>query len=313
MAVTIEPSTSTCVPPVFKNFDLFASAFSGGLANAISRTCVAPLERTRLQLAVDSHHVNALQCVRSIVHKEGFAGLWAGNTLNVLRIFPQGAIAFWIKDGIPAVLPTSIQGTTLGMCIGGLIGGIISMSAVYPLDYVRIRMTTSPTVYPNWYSGLHRVYQEGGLQALYKGVSHSNAWAGPYYLVQFTSYDTLKQYWLRSTQTNALSPIQGLILGCISGMLCVAAAYPLESIRRKLQVQGIGGRPILYNSWFDCFTKTIRQTGVTGLYRGLGANLVKAPLSIGITFASYEFLMRYVFHSNIATGSKPSDSNKSRH
>jgi len=47
-------------------------------------------------------------------------------------------------------------------------------------------------------------------------------------------------------------------------------------------VQGVGGRPVLYSGWMDCFRKTVAKEGYKGLYRGLGANMIKTPPSIAI-------------------------------
>lgn len=283
-----------------QQYVLFSTSISGGLANAFSRTCIAPLERIRLQLAVDSsQHANGFTCLKHIVQQEGIAGLWAGNVLNTIRIFPQGMVAFSIKDGLPLLFPESIRHTKTEKCISGLLSGIISLSIVYPLDFLRIRMTTSPNVYRNWHQALRTVYQESGFRGLYNGVSYGNLWAGPYYLIQFSSYDFMKSQWLKRNPDHlTLPPYIGLLFGCLAGIICVAAVYPLESTRRKLQVQGIGGRPKVYTSWWNCFTKTIKDHGYVGLYRGLCANLVKAPLSIGIVFATYETLMKYAFNVN---------------
>lgn len=64
---------------------------SGGTANAISRTLVAPLERIRLSMQVDSNkYQSTYQCTKHILQNEGITGFYRGNWLNVLRIFPQG-------------------------------------------------------------------------------------------------------------------------------------------------------------------------------------------------------------------------------
>lgn len=82
------------------------------------------------------------------------------------------------------------------------------------------------------------------------------------------------------------------------GSLCVAAAYPLELIRRKIQVQGLGGRPVKYANFMDC-TKQVymNEGGMGAFYKGLGPNILKTLPSVAITFGAYETLMNYVFHA----------------
>lgn len=277
------------------------SSTSGAIANALSRTVVAPFERVRLQMAVDPmKYKNMIDCMRTIYLQEGIKGLWRGNVLNVIRIAPQGAIAFLCKDVVKDALPDRLRYTSVGLAIASMLSGAICMTAVYPLDFVRGRMTTCPGVYKSWQDALRIIYKQGGMKALFEGVNHSNSWAAVYYGVQFFAYDSLKQIYSTTMRKFGREPSidtsTGLLFGAISGSFCVSAAYPFESIRRKLQVQGFGGRPVKYDGWIDCFKKVVRtEGGYRGLFKGLGANMFKTPPSIAITFGAYEYLMKNVF------------------
>jgi solute carrier family 25 phosphate transporter 23/24/25/41 len=66
----------------------------------------------------------------------------------------------------------------------------------------------------------------------------------------------------------------------------------LESIRRKLQTQGVAGRPVQYAGIVDCAAKVVQTSGVRGLYAGLAANLLKAPFNVGIMFLTYEEILK---------------------
>lgn len=288
-------------------YKFLATSTSGGVANAISRTVVAPFERARLQMSVDpSLYKSMVDCIKKVVNAEGAGGLWRGNVLNVIRIYPQGAISFLLKDTASACYPKWIADSSFSSPLSAMIAGGVSMSLVYPLDYVRVRMTVLPTgLYKNWLDGLKQMHQQGGISALYEGLKYSNYWAMCYYGVQFTIYDKMKALYLkfltqhRGIEKPSIDPITGLIFGSISGIICMTTAYPLEAIRRKLQVQGVAGRPVLYNGFRHCVRSIIQQHGWRGLYIGLGANMAKTPLSIGVTFACYELMMKEVFKTEM--------------
>merc|ERR1712054_195084 len=75
------------------------SAIAGAIGNAFSRTAIAPLERTRMQMITDPRrHGSMFACLRYVWRSEGVRGLWRGNCINVARIAPQGAISFFAKD-----------------------------------------------------------------------------------------------------------------------------------------------------------------------------------------------------------------------
>ncbi len=79
-------------------------------------------------------------------------------------------------------------------------------------------------------------------------------------------------------------------------------AYPLDVVRRRLQVtgwnasgvaapaSGAGAMPPAYTGMVDCFVKTVRNEGLSALFKGLMPNYVKVAPSIAIAFVTYEQL-----------------------
>ncbi|GJM90550.1 hypothetical protein PR202_ga06841 [Eleusine coracana subsp. coracana] len=66
---------------------------SGAIAGAVSRTFVAPLETIRTHLMVGSCGADTMAGVfQWIMRTEGWAGLFRGNAVNVLRVAPSKAI-----------------------------------------------------------------------------------------------------------------------------------------------------------------------------------------------------------------------------
>lgn len=273
------------------------SGIAGGIANAVSRTCVAPMERVRLQLSVDPQkYPSTMGCFQDIYKREGIRGFWRGNTINVIRIAPQGAIAFLTKDWFDSLLGGKDATPVQRMC-SSMLAGMFCMTAVFPLDMIRGRVTTSPGYYKGLGDGLRTVYRQEGFRHLYLGLGPANAWAIPYYGAQFFTYDSLKRLYSNFGQgpnekPRQIGPTIGLVFGGVSGLVCTTVAYPLELIRRRLQVQGFGGRPVLYSGMLDCTRKIVEKEGVKGLFRGLNANLMKSPLAVAIVFGCYETLMK---------------------
>lgn len=65
---------------------------SGGIAGAVSRTCVAPLETIRTHLMVGSSGNSTTEVFHNIMHTDGWKGLFRGNLVNVIRVAPSKAI-----------------------------------------------------------------------------------------------------------------------------------------------------------------------------------------------------------------------------
>jgi len=65
---------------------------SGGIAGAISRTAVAPLETIRTHLMVGSSGHSTTEVFKNIMQTDGWKGLFRGNLVNVIRVAPSKAI-----------------------------------------------------------------------------------------------------------------------------------------------------------------------------------------------------------------------------
>ncbi|GMH46274.1 hypothetical protein TrRE_jg9591 [Triparma retinervis] len=174
---------------------------------------------------------------------------------------------------------------------------MVCISSVYPLDLARGRITTSPGVYKGLGDALVRISKDEGVGALYKGISHANIWAIPYYAATFCSYDAAKKLYVEGylgegEEKRSVGPGVGLVLGMVGGCCGTVAGFPFESARRKMQLQGVGGRPAMYKGLFDCMGGVVRTEGIGGLFGGVSANIAKMAPASAITFSCYESILK---------------------
>nr|GMD03350.1 mitochondrial adenine nucleotide transporter ADNT1-like [Ipomoea batatas] len=191
----------------------------------------------------------------------------------------------------------------------GACAGIIAMSATYPMDMVRGRLTVqsdkSPTQYRGIFHALRTVFVEEGPRALYRGWVPSVIGVIPYVGLNFSVYESLKD-WLVKTrpfglvQDSELSVTTKLACGAAAGTVGQTVAYPLDVVRRRMQMVGWKGAasvvtgdgkskaPPQYTGMVDAFRKTVRHEGFGALYKGLVPNSVKVVPSIAIAFVTYE-------------------------
>jgi solute carrier family 25 phosphate transporter 23/24/25/41 len=76
-----------------------ASFMAGGLAGAVSRTVVSPLERLKILFQVqsvgrDAYQMSIWKALAKMWREEGFKGFMAGNGTNCIRIVPYSAVQF---------------------------------------------------------------------------------------------------------------------------------------------------------------------------------------------------------------------------
>ena len=78
---------------------IFAAFLAGGLAGAVSRTIVSPLERLKILFQIQSvgreeYKLSVGKGLMKMWREEGFKGLMRGNGTNCIRIVPYSAVQF---------------------------------------------------------------------------------------------------------------------------------------------------------------------------------------------------------------------------
>lgn len=85
-----------------------------------------------------------------------------------------------------------------------------------------------------------------------------------------------------------VSPGKDTIAGGFGGICAVMIGQPLDTIKVRLQTMPTGaGQTPLYNGMIDCARKTIRNEGVTGLYKGMSAPLVGVAPIFSLSFFGF--------------------------
>ena len=156
----------------------------------------------------------------------------------------------------------------------------------YPLDLIRARLTLQSGAtreYRGILHGLTTVVSKEGPLALYRGLWPSIAGIFPYIGIDFAVYETLKGHlphngWLRTTHGD---PRKHVLLGCgaIAGVVGQTVAYPLDLVRRRMQVMGWAGGNTSYSykgGILRTMQQIMREEGIRGLYRGMIPNYYKS-------------------------------------
>lgn len=98
-------------------------------------------------------------------------------------------------------------------------------------------------------------------------------------------------------EDSELSVTTRLACGAAAGTVGQTVAYPLDVIRRRMQMVGwkdaasvvVGDgkskAPLEYTGMVDAFRKTVRHEGFGALYKGLVPNSVKVSVSFPLKFS----------------------------
>jgi len=279
-----------------------ALGVSGGLAGGVAKTTVAPLERIKLLLQTGECSGVAFT-LKEVVRSEGIRALWRGNTVNVARMVPSKAVLLSCSDLYKDAFGLTNMTTFAQGGIAGAFAGATATFCTYPLDLARTRMagrvhTAGSTASQDGaLATLAAIYRTEGLQALFRGASPTVLGALPYEGIKFGTYDVLKRWSVGdgapSSASGHRSGASGGVLwkaccGSLAAMVAHVLTYPNDTLRRRLQMDGVNGQRPQYRGYVDCALQLARHEGWAAMYRGLGICILRSVPNTGVQFAVYE-------------------------
>ena len=267
---------------------------AGGLAGACARTASAPLDRIKILFQVQglpSSGTSAVaytgvgQAARKIVLEEGVVGFWKGNLTNVMRVFPYSAFQLMANDQYKRVLAGPDgelrvwQRLTAGAC-----AGMTATAMTHPLDTLRLRLAMPKHGYAGLTDALRQVVRHEGVSALYKGLAPTLVGIAPFAALNFAAYDLAKSWAYDQGQLPQRQEVN-LVLGSMTSLFAASCCYPLDTVRRRMQMQGH-----VYSGQMDALSRIWLTEGVRGFYKGWLANAMKVVPQGSIRFVVYEYL-----------------------
>ncbi|KAF3633508.1 ADP,ATP carrier protein 1, mitochondrial [Capsicum annuum] len=313
------PMVSSYSSPVFvqapaeKGFSSFAVDFlMGGVSAAVSKTAAAPIERVKLLIQNQDEMIKAGrlskpysgigECFSRTMKDEGVMSLWRGNTANALN--------FAFKDYFKRLFNFKKDRDGYwkwfaGNLASGGAAGASSLFFVYSLDYARTRLANDAKAAKGGgerqFNGMVDVYKKtlasDGVAGLYRGFNISCVGIIVYRGLYFGLYDSLKPVVLTgSLQDNFLA---SFALGWLITNGAGLASYPIDTVRRRMMMTS--GEVVKYKSSMDAFTQIMKNEGAKSLFKGAGANILRAIAGAGV-LSGYDALQLLVLGKKYGSG-----------
>jgi len=277
-------------------FDMtsFAKDFiAGGVAAAVSKTAVAPIERVKLLLQVQhaskqiseaQRYKGIVDCFVRIPKEQGIGAFWRGNLANVIRYFPTQALNFAFKDKYKQVFLGGVDKRTqfwryfAGNLASGGAAGATSLCFVYPLDFARTRLGADvgkegQRQYKGLLDCLSKTVKSDGVVGLYRGFGVSVQGIIIYRAAYFGFFDTAKGM-LPDPKTTPLvvSWMIAQVVTTVSGII----SYPFDTVRRRMMMQsGLSANERMYKSTMDCWGKIYKSEGGGAFFKGAFSNVLR--------------------------------------
>lgn len=183
----------------------------------------------------------------------------------------------------------------------GSVAGAIGATAVYPIDLVKTRMqnqrkvASGEVLYKHSMDCFSKVIRNEGFTGLYRGLVPQLIGVAPEKAIKLTMNDLMRSI-LRNPD-GSISIAYECISGGIAGGSQVIFTNPLEIVKIRLQVQGeialVAGAPRV-GAW-----SIVKELGISGLYKGAAACLLRDIPFSAIYFSVYSNLKKRLFHEGV--------------
>ncbi|KAI9591316.1 mitochondrial carrier domain-containing protein [Syncephalis fuscata] len=188
--------------------------------------------------------------------------------------------------------------------------GVYTSAAMSAMGAGEGNVRGPPQKLPGIWTTMRLMYrEEGGLRALYRGlgptmavskllckIKHNNnnynrnynhKGVAPYVALNFQAYEVLRAYFTRPGESSP-SSVNKLLCGALAGSIAQTITYPLDVLRRRMQVTGMKEVGYKYRNTWHAIHQVITKEGILGLYKGMIPNYLKVAPAIGVSFWCYE-------------------------
>ncbi|KAK4188383.1 mitochondrial thiamine pyrophosphate carrier 1 [Podospora australis] len=292
---------------------------AGATAGLISRFVIAPLDVVKIRLQLQTHSLSdplthrglnggpiykgTLPTLRHILRHEGVTALWKGNVPAELlyvcyfgvqfTTYRQATLLLRSVSGDSQRIPKSAESFIAGAVAGGT-----GTALTYPLDLLRTRFAAQghDRVYPSLRAAVGQIWRDEGVKGYFQGLGPALGQIIPFMGVFFTAYEILRP---QLSQLDLPFSSGGAVAGTIASVMAKTITFPLDLVRKRIQVQGPTRNRYVHKNipeynrgTLSTMRLIVSREGFRGLYRGLTVSLFKAAPASAVTMWTYERALR---------------------
>ncbi|KAL0270873.1 UNVERIFIED_CONTAM: hypothetical protein PYX00_008145 [Menopon gallinae] len=294
-------------------------AFAGGFSGLATRFLCQPLDVLKIlfqvSLQVDGKtsrkYKSVTQAITLIIKEEGLPALWKGLVPAQILSIIFGAVQFSTYENVVKFgqqfnnNTTLLNDTTLHFYAGG-VSGVTATISSFPFDTIRTRLVAQHRlkVYKGFVNATKQIMIHEGPKGYLQGLLPACALTLPSSALTFGFKNVYNCLWnsiFVNTKDNHILVTKGhLVTGLLAGISSKVTVYPLDVIKKRLQIQGMdeGGITLKtkpkFKGFLNCLVLTIRYEGFLGLYKGLLPALIKAGAAGSIYFTIYNEVIYFM-------------------
>ncbi|XP_068954128.1 ADP/ATP translocase 4 [Petaurus breviceps papuanus] len=253
----------------------------GGVAAAVSKTAVAPIERVKLllqvqasskQISPEAQYKGIVDCLVRIPREQGRApgrgGRGGGRGVLALRCLRHPESGAEATGPAPGLAREALR--VPSVCPGVKVSAF-AFGMVRAWEIMYFVVGPEERQFKGLGDCLVKIAKSDGITGLYQGFGVSVQGIIVYRASYFGCYDTIKGLLPNPKEIPFLvSFLIAQVVTASSGIL----SYPFDTIRRRMMMQS-GEAERQYHGTIDCFLKIYKQEGPAAFFRGAFSNVLR--------------------------------------
>ncbi|CAH1783518.1 unnamed protein product [Owenia fusiformis] len=236
-------------------------------------------------------------CAKQTFVKEGVRGLYKGMAAPLVGVSPMFAVCF-LGNSVGKKLQQKTPDhkfTYPELFKGGMMAGVFTTGIMAPGERIKCLLQvqaagTGPPKYAGPVDVIKQLYKQGGIRSIYKGTMATLLRDVPASGMYFMTYEWLQNILTPEGKSRTdLSVARILFAGGMAGIFNWAVAIPPDVLKSRLQTAPEGTYP---NGIRDVFKQTMKTEGISGMYKGFTAVMLRAFPANAACFLGYELAMK---------------------
>ncbi|EHB01072.1 Mitochondrial carnitine/acylcarnitine carrier protein [Heterocephalus glaber] len=249
-----------------------------------------------------------IDCFRKTLIREGITGLYRGMAAPIIGVTPMFAVCFF-GFGLGKKLQQKSPEDVLSypqIFAAGMLSGVFTTGIMTPGERIKcllqIQASSGETKYNGTLDCAKKLYQESGIRGIYKGTVLTLMRDVPASGMYFMTYEWLKNIFTPESlidsgcgwvfcSVSELSAPRILVAGGFAGIFNWAVAIPPDVLKSRFQTAPPGKYP---NGFRDVLRELIQNEGITSLYKGFNAVMIRAFPANAACFLGFEVAMKFL-------------------
>ncbi|KAI9058508.1 mitochondrial carrier [Trametes sanguinea] len=271
---------------------------AGSVGGAAQVIVGQPLDtiKTRAQTAPAGMFKGPMDILAQTLRKEGFFALYKGMASPLIGIAGVNSLLFAAYGVSKRLISPFPQLSLKEIAAAGAIAGAVNAVLASPVEMFKVRMQGqygSPSdkrlravvteMWRDW------GFRKGIMRGYWVTVAREiPAYAGFYTAFEFSKRKFADKY-------GSQIPVWALLAsGSTGGIAYWLACYPLDVVKSRVQLRATPpeGTPVQYIA--RELALVVRESGVSGLFRGLTPSLLRSIPAAASTFAAFELTREYL-------------------